>query len=144
MNSVEEIHVPSLQRSKYFATMALIIAVVAWIGLMVAAHFYLNINGSFIFFMLGAEAGVVGGLADWYAVTCTFPQSFWKMPLPKLLRDHTEIIPRNKARIAESMGVLARKLLSPQIVERSLKNADFSLAVGQWLATLKITSKSYR
>ena len=39
MNSVEEIHVPSLQKSKYFATMALIIAVIAWIGLMVAAHF---------------------------------------------------------------------------------------------------------
>ncbi len=52
MNSVEEIHVPSLQRSKYFATMALIIAVVSWIGLMVAAHFFLNTNGSSIYLCL--------------------------------------------------------------------------------------------
>lgn len=138
MNSVEEIHVPSLQRSKYFATMALIIAVVSWIGLMVAAHFFPEYKWIIHIFMLGAEAGVVGGLADWYAVTVLFRNPFGKMPLPKLLRDHTEIIPRNKARIAESMGRFVQEnFLSPQIVERSLKNADMSLAIGEWLANPK-------
>ena len=47
---------------------------------------WLNGRGAFLpeykwvihIFMLGAEAGVVGGLADWYAVTVLFPQSFWK------------------------------------------------------------------
>ena len=138
MSSVEEIHVPSLQRSKYFATMALIIAVVTWICLMVAAHFLPEYKWLIHIFMLGAEAGVVGGLADWYAVTVLFRNPFGKMPLPKLLRDHTEIIPRNKARIAESMGRFVQEnFLSPQIVERSLKNADISLAVGEWLANPK-------
>ena len=86
--------------------------------------------------MLSAEAGVVGGLADWYAITVLFRNPFGKMPIPKFLRDHTEIIPRNKDRIAESMGRFVQEnFLSPQIVERSLKNADLSLAVGQWLAT---------
>ena len=142
MNSVEEIHVPSLQRSKYFATMALIIAVVAWIGLMVAAHFFPEYKWIIHIFMLGAEAGVVGGLADWYAVTVLFRNPFGKMPLPKLLRDHTEIIPRNKARIAESMGRFVQEnFLSPQIVERSLKNADMSLAIGEWLANPKTIRK---
>ena len=138
MNSVEEIHVPSLQRSKYFATMALIIAVVAWIALMVVAHFLPEYKWVIHILMLGAEAGVVGGLADWYAVTVLFRNPFGKMPLPKLLRDHTEIIPRNKARIAESMGRFVQEnFLSPQIVERSLQNTDISLAVGQWLANPK-------
>ena len=138
MSSAEEIHVPSLQRSKTFAMLALIMAVVAWVVLMITAHFLPEYKWIIHIFMLGAEAGVVGGLADWYAVTVLFRNPFGKMPLPKLLRDHTEIIPRNKARIAESMGRFVQEnFLSPQIVQRSLQNVDISLAVGDWLANPK-------
>ena len=138
MSSAEEIHVPSLQRSKAFATLALIMAVVTWVVLMITAHFLPEYTWIIHIFMLGAEAGVVGGLADWYAVTVLFRNPFGKMPLPKLLRDHTEIIPRNKARIAESMGRFVQEnFLSPQIVQRSLQNVDISLAVGDWLANPK-------
>lgn len=138
MSSAEEIHVPSLQRSKAFATLALIMAVVTWVVLMITAHFLPEYKWIIHIFMLGAEAGVVGGLADWYAVTVLFRNPFGKMPLPKLLRDHTEIIPRNKARIAESMGRFVQEnFLSPQIVQRSLQNVDISLAVGDWLANPK-------
>ncbi len=138
MSSAEEIHVPSLQRSKTFAMLALIMAVVAWVVLMITAHFLPEYTWIIHIFMLGAEAGVVGGLADWYAVTVLFRNPFGKMPLPKLLRDHTEIIPRNKARIAESMGRFVQEnFLSPQIVQRSLQNVDISLAVGDWLANPK-------
>ena len=138
MHSAQKDQVPSLQRSKSFATIALVIAVLAWIAFMVAAHFFPEYQWLIHIFMLGAEAGMVGGLADWYAVTVLFRNPFGKMPLPKLLRDHTEIIPRNKARIAESMGRFVQEnFLSPQIVERSLKNTDISLAVGTWLTTPK-------
>lgn len=138
MSSSEEIHVPSLQRSKTFAMLALIMAVVAWVVLMITAHFLPEYKWIIHIFMLGAEAGVVGGLADWYAVTVLFRNPFGKMPLPKLLRDHTEIIPRNKARIAESMGRFVQEnFLSPQIVQRSLQNVDISLAAGDWLANPK-------
>jgi uncharacterized membrane-anchored protein YjiN (DUF445 family) len=105
---------------------------------MITAHFLPEYKWIIHIFMLGAEAGVVGGLADWYAVTVLFRNPFGKMPLPKLLRDHTEIIPRNKARIAESMGRFVQEnFLSPQIVQRSLQNVDISLAVGDWLANPK-------
>ena len=118
--------------------LALIMAVVAWVVLMITAHFLPEYKWIIHIFMLGAEAGVVGGLADWYAVTVLFRNPFGKMPLPKLLRDHTEIIPRNKARIAESMGRFVQEnFLSPQIVQRSLQNVDISLAVGDWLANPK-------
>ena len=94
----------SLKRSKRFATIALIMAVLAWLILMVAAKFLPEYVWLIHILMLSAEAGVVGGLADWYAITVLFRNPFGKMPIPKFLRDHTEIIPRNKARIAESMG----------------------------------------
>lgn len=126
----------SLKRSKRFATIALITAVVTWLLLMVVAKFVPTDKVWIIhILMLSAEAGVVGGLADWYAITVLFRNPFGKMPIPKFLRDHTEIIPRNKDRIAESMGRFVQEnFLSPQVVEKSLQSTDLSLAVGQWLA----------
>ncbi|GAA5555607.1 hypothetical protein Asch01_00297 [Acinetobacter schindleri] len=126
---------PSLQRSKRFATIALIVAVVTWLALMVAAKLLPEYVWFIHILMLSAEAGVVGGMADWYAITVLFRNPFGKLPIPRFLRDHTEIIPRNKARIAESMGRFVQEnFLSPQIVERSLASTDLSLAAGRWLA----------
>lgn len=126
---------PSLQRSKRFATIALIVAIVTWLALMVAAKLLPEYVWLIHILMLSAEAGVVGGMADWYAITVLFRNPFGKLPIPRFLRDHTEIIPRNKARIAESMGRFVQEnFLSPQIVERSLASTDLSLAAGRWLA----------
>lgn len=126
---------PSLQRSKRFATIALVVAVLIWLVLMVAAKLLPEYVWLIHILMLSAEAGVVGGLADWYAITVLFRNPFGRLPIPKFLRDHTEIIPRNKARIAESMGRFVQEnFLSPQIVQRSLDSTDLSLAAGRWLA----------
>ena len=126
---------PSLQRSKRFATIALVIAVVTWLALMLTAKLLPEYTWLIHILMLSAEAGVVGGLADWYAITVLFRNPFGKMPIPKFLRDHTEIIPRNKDRIAESMGRFVQEnFLSPQVVQKSLHSTDLSLAVGKWLA----------
>ena len=135
MTTAEAETTPSLQRSKRLATIALIMAIVTWLILMVVAKLLPEYVWLIHILMLAAEAGVVGGLADWYAITVLFRNPFGKMPIPKFLLDHTEIIPRNKARIAESMGRFVQEnFLSPQVVERSLHRTDISLAVGQWLA----------
>ena len=135
MTTAEASTIPSLQRSKRLATIALIMAVVTWLMLMVVAKLIPEYVWLIHILMLGAEAGVVGGLADWYAITVLFRNPFGKMPIPKFMLDHTEIIPRNKARIAESMGRFVQEnFLSPQVVEKSLQSTDLSLAVGQWLA----------
>ena len=126
---------PNLQRSKRYATIALVVAVLAWIALMIVAKLLPDYVWLIHILMLSAEAGVVGGLADWYAITVLFRNPFGQFPIPKFLRDHTEIIPRNKARIAESMGRFVQEnFLSPQVVEKSLAETDLSLAVGKWLA----------
>lgn len=142
MNGIEQREstheVPSLDRSKRFATIALVVAVVAWFALIISAKLLPEYAWFIHILMLGAEAGVVGGLADWYAITVLFRNPFGKIPIPKFLRDHTEIIPRNKARIAESMGKFVQEnFLSPQVVENSLQKTDLSLAIGQWLANPK-------
>lgn len=127
---------PNLARSKRFATIALVIAVLIWLALMIAAKLLPDYVWLIHILMLSAEAGVVGGLADWYAITVLFRNPFGRLPIPKFLRDHTAIIPRNKARIAQSMGRFVQEnFLSPQVVEKSLANSDLSLAAGQWLAT---------
>src|ERR1700733_4828531 len=46
----------------------------------------------------GAEAGMVGGLADWFAVTALFRHPLG-VPIP-----HTAIIPTSKERIGRTLG----------------------------------------
>lgn len=133
---IESSHsVPQLARSKSLAQLALIIAVVCWVILLISAKLLPEYTWLLHILMLAAEAGVVGGLADWYAITVLFRNPFGNIPLPALLREHTEIIPRNKARIAESMGRFVQEnFLSPDIVRQSLQRTDVSLMAGQWLA----------
>ena len=45
-----------------------------------------------------SEAGIAGAIADWYAVVALFRHPLG-LPMP-----HTAIIPRNKDRIADSIG----------------------------------------
>ncbi|SLM49496.1 conserved membrane protein of unknown function [Nitrospira japonica] len=64
-----------------------------------------------------AEAAMIGALADWYAVTALFKQPLG-LPIP-----HTEIIPRNKDRIASSIGSLTqRKLVTPEAIGRLIES----------------------
>lgn len=135
MNTTTPHDIPSLDKSKRLATLTLVIAVMCWLALMLSTKFFPEYIWLIHILMLSAEAGVVGGVADWYAITVLFRNPFGKMPLPKLLRDHTEIIPRNKARIAESMGRFVQEnFLSPDIVRNSLAKTDISLAAGNWLS----------
>lgn len=133
--------IPQLARSRSLAQMALLTAVACWIVLLILVKIFPAYAWLLHILMLGAEAGVVGGLADWYAITVLFRNPFGNLPLPRLLREHTAIIPRNKARIAESMGRFVQEnFLSPVIVRQSLQRADVTLMAGHWLAQPKNAS----
>ena len=72
---------------------------------------------------------MVGGLADWFAVTALFRHPLG-LPIP-----HTAIIPENKDRIAETMAQFLREnFLTPQVVARRLSNMNLAAAAGDWLA----------
>src|SRR6201985_2497040 len=74
-----------------------------------------------------AEAAMVGGLADWFAVTALFRHPLG-LPLP-----HTAIIPRNKDRIGETLArFLQENFLIPSVVARRMRNIDVAGAVGHF------------
>jgi uncharacterized membrane-anchored protein YjiN (DUF445 family) len=75
-----------------------------------------------------AEAAMVGGLADWFAVTALFRHPLG-LPIP-----HTAIIPRNKDRIGEALAnFLKQNFLVAPIVARRMRNIDVAGAVGRFL-----------
>lgn len=75
------------------------------------------------------EAAMVGGLADWFAVTALFRHPLG-VPIP-----HTAIIPRNKDRIGDTLATFLRQnFLTPGIVARRLERFDMAAAAGRWLA----------
>ena len=76
-----------------------------------------------------AEAAMVGGLADWFAVTALFRHPLG-LPIP-----HTAIIPRNKDRIAGTLAQFLRdNFLTPSVVARRMQRLDVAGAAGRWLA----------
>ncbi|SFR84137.1 Uncharacterized membrane-anchored protein YjiN, DUF445 family [Sphingomonas jatrophae] len=76
-----------------------------------------------------AEAAMVGGMADWFAVTALFRHPLG-IPIP-----HTAIIPNNKDRIAETLARFLREnFLTPIIVSRRMQRIDVAGAVGRFLA----------
>src|SRR5438105_12180897 len=77
-----------------------------------------------------AEAAMVGGLADWFAVTALFRHPLG-LPIP-----HTAIIPRNKDRIGEALAsFLKENFLIPSVVARRMRNIDNARATGRFLLT---------
>ena len=77
-----------------------------------------------------AEAAMVGGLADWFAVTALFRHPLG-LPIP-----HTAIIPRNKDRIGEALANFIREnFLIPSVVARRMQNIDVAGATGRFLRT---------
>src|SRR5687768_15953510 len=75
-----------------------------------------------------AEAAMVGGLADWFAVTALFRHPLG-IPIP-----HTAIIPEKKDRIADTMaGFLRDNFLTPGVVARRMRDVNLARAAGEFL-----------
>ena len=76
-----------------------------------------------------AEAGMVGALADWFAVTALFKHPLG-IPIP-----HTAIIMRKKDQLGEGLGTFVREnFLSPPVVETKLRDAQVPGRLGKWLS----------
>ena len=76
-----------------------------------------------------AEAALVGGLADWFAVTAIFRRPLG-LPIP-----HTAIIPRSKERIANTLGdFVSVNFLAPEVISARLANQDLATSLGRQLA----------
>ena len=75
-----------------------------------------------------AEAGMVGGMADWFAVTALFRHPLG-LPIP-----HTAIVPNNKDRIGDQLGSFLREhFLVTAVIARRMRKLDVAAAVARWL-----------
>jgi len=98
---------------------------------------YLDVHPAWGYLHAFAEAAMVGGLADWFAVTALFRRPLG-LPIP-----HTAIIPENKDRIADTMaGFLRDNFLTPAVVGRRMGSMNLAQAVGSYLADPRATQDS--
>jgi uncharacterized membrane-anchored protein YjiN (DUF445 family) len=86
-------------------------------------------NGAWGYIQATAEASMVGGLADWFAVTALFRHPL-RIPIP-----HTAVIPAKKDQIGEGLaGFVQQYFLTTEIVSERVAAARVPARVGEWLA----------
>jgi uncharacterized membrane-anchored protein YjiN (DUF445 family) len=76
-----------------------------------------------------AEAAMVGGLADWFAVTALFRHPLG-IPIP-----HTAIIPARKDRVGQSLGAFVqRNFLNRDVIAAKLQTINPAERIGRWIS----------
>ena len=103
------------------------------LGLLVlAALVYLvtrNSQGFLGYVSAGAEASMVGAMADWFAVTALFRHPLG-LPVP-----HTALVPRKKDEFGKSLEeFFAENFLHEEVIRERLASADVSRRLGAWVA----------
>lgn len=112
------------RRMRITATLML----VAMAAIFVTTHQMLGTHPVWGYVNAFAEAAMVGGLADWFAVTALFRHPMG-VPIP-----HTAIIPKNKDRIADTMAAFLRSnFLTPVVVARRMREMNVAKAAGDFL-----------
>jgi uncharacterized membrane-anchored protein YjiN (DUF445 family) len=100
--------------------------------LLLAAAVYLvtlDGNGFWGFVNTGAEASMVGAIADWFAVTALFKHPLG-LPVP-----HTALIPRRKDELGRSLEeFVGENFLQETVIRDRVAAAAISARVGAWLA----------
>src|SRR5512132_778747 len=72
---------------------------------------------------------MVGGLADWFAVTALFRHPL-VIPIP-----HTAIVPSRKDRVGRTLGAFVqRNFLTREVIEYRLRAAEVGRRLAEWLA----------
>ncbi len=84
-----------------------------------------------------SEAAMVGALADWFAVVALFK----RVPIPVVSR-HTNIIPNNKAKIADNLALFVReKFLDTESIVGLIRKHDPAQKVADWLVKPENTGR---
>lgn len=118
----------ALRKHQAFATGLLVVAAVvflacswwqaqgtapAWVGYVRAA----------------AEAGMIGGIADWFAVTALFRHPL-RIPIP-----HTALIPRKKDQLGGALsGFVGENFLNAELITEKVSQANIPEKAGQWMS----------
>jgi len=100
--------------------------------LLLAAAVYLltlDQDGFLGFVNAGAEASMVGAIADWFAVTALFKHPLG-LPVP-----HTALVPNRKEELGRSLQeFVGANFLQESVIRDRIASAEVSRRVGHWLA----------
>jgi uncharacterized membrane-anchored protein YjiN (DUF445 family) len=122
----EEMKREQLDKMKFRATGLLVAATVVYVIARVLEERW----PGFGYLRATAEASMVGGLADWFAVTALF-----RYPMG-LKIPHTAIVPNRKDRIGKSLGnFVQNNFLSPPVISARLRGAGIARKLSEWLST---------
>jgi uncharacterized membrane-anchored protein YjiN (DUF445 family) len=123
--SSDELKAAALRRMKLLALAMLIAMAIVFVFAFALQEEYPWLQ----YVRAAAEGGMVGALADWFAVTALF-----KYPMGIRI-PHTAIIPRRKDQIGASLGEFVEtNFLSEQVVQEKLASVDIARKAGTWLA----------
>jgi uncharacterized membrane-anchored protein YjiN (DUF445 family) len=104
------------KKSKYFAKISLAIM---GAGFLITTFFQDNLVGRLL--QGGFEAGLVGGLADWFAVTALFRHPLG-IPIP-----HTALLPKNRNRMIRALiSMLENDWLTKESIQGKIKQIKFT------------------
>jgi uncharacterized membrane-anchored protein YjiN (DUF445 family) len=122
--SYEERRIEELRRWKRRANGFLLGALVVFI----VSHFFGDDTGLNGFIRAASEAALIGGIADWFAVTALFRHPLG-IPIP-----HTALIPRSKDEIGRGLAEFVQQnFLDPANLKNWLTNADIAGRLATWL-----------
>ncbi len=108
---------PALARYRVYASLLLLLAAVTW----VSTHYVTLPPVALGYVRAAAEAALVGGIADWFAVTALFRHPLG-LPIP-----HTRLIPKNQARIADGVAsYIDREFLQHDVLVSRLRRFDIA------------------
>jgi len=115
-----------LRRSRAGATALLGVAVLVFL----ATRLFLEPSFGARLVSAAAEAAMVGGLADWFAVTALFRRPLG-LPFPR-----TALIPTHKDEIGRSLGNFVRdQFLDPALLRGRLRRENRAEQIARWLDT---------
>lgn len=122
---LERIRYRALQRQRAVATGLLLLMACIF----VATRFVPQPDFWVRLVQAGAEAALVGGFADWFAVTALFRHPLG-LPIP-----HTALIPRKKDELGAGLAsFVERNFLGPEVVVGKLRSLDLVAVAARWLA----------
>lgn len=114
-----------LSAARRRATAFLVVVTLAFIGVTAAGA-----HGTFLgYVQAGAEAAMVGGIADWFAVTALFRRPLG-LPIP-----HTALIVERKDQFAATLGQFVQEnFLNADVLADRIRAAKLSTRLASWLS----------
>ncbi|MGC5247885.1 DUF445 domain-containing protein [Gordonia sp. DT219] len=119
-----------LRKMKLVATSFLVVAAIVYLFTRYLEHRDgADVSGWVGYVRAAAEAGMVGALADWFAVTALFRHPLG-LPIP-----HTALIRKKKDDIGDQLGgFIEENFMTPEVIVQRAEQLDLPRRIGTWLA----------